>query len=165
LTRCDGRTTNGGGRPAEMGEVVTASAGAAGLGGPYGAGGERRACQRISEPPVTLQGPVRAAVQDMSLGGICLRIERPLPAGQCFRLLVGDEPSHQECALQAEVMWCAGGRAGLRWVDLSGDQQRWLRELFRGWRSEACAARLGAALVRLGGFVLYPAAEAAAEAR
>jgi hypothetical protein len=95
-------------------------------------------------------------VQDLSLGGICLRIERPLAEGERFELVLAGGPDPQACVLRGEVMWWQGGRAGLRWIDLTLSQERWLRQLFRGWRSEACSVRLGQDELAIRHFELIP---------
>lgn len=97
---------------------------------------------------------LHGAIQDISLGGVCLRVEEALCAGEAYRLVLAGGSGAEECTLRGTVMWCQGGRAGLQWCGLSGAQQRWLGEVFRGWRSEACAVRVGEEEIRLGLLVL-----------
>lgn len=123
---------------------------------------------RRQHPRHAVLSPARrhlhGAIQDISLGGVCLRVEEDLPAGDHYQLVLAGGPGTEECTLKGCVMWCQGGRAGLQWSGLSPAQQRWLREVFCGWRSEACAVRVGEEEIRLGLLVLSrvdPASETA----
>ena len=104
-------------------------------------GAERRGEPRIPSQRLRMGGPW-AAVLDLSLSGAGLIVETPLqPGARCELVLVeGLLKTRQQ--IRAEVVWCRGGRAGLRWIDLTDDQRRWLRDCFAAWPAVACAALL-----------------------
>jgi hypothetical protein len=94
---------------------------------------DRRQHPRISKPPLHVSG-VRADVVDVSQGGVGLRLEgTDLKPGDICELIVTDAITHQAKTLEAEVVWVAGKKAGLRWKDPYSPQITWLRSRFDLW--------------------------------
>ncbi len=101
---------------------------------------DRRATERLQEaPPVFVLG-LRATVHDVSRAGICLSMAELPEQGSRVRLTLLDAQDDSSLQVDAEVVWCADGRAGFRWVDLTPEQDRWLLRHFQRW----LAARAGA---------------------
>jgi hypothetical protein len=99
------------------------------------AGANRREHERITAPPLFVSG-VWATVCDISQGGICLRLKERLEPGARYELILTDGLNSHTQEVGAEVVWCGGGRAGLRWVGLEPEQQRWLNQRFQAWLRE-----------------------------
>lgn len=97
---------------------------------------ERRTAVRLSDgPPLYLSG-LAGAVHDVSRGGICVNLgatAQPLSAGQRLRLVLTDALDDSRQEMDAEAIWCAGRRAGLRWVSLTPEQDGWLLSRFKAW--------------------------------
>jgi hypothetical protein len=72
-------------------------------------------------------------VEDVSEGGVCLRVHTPLVVGDVYELLVTDGLRFFTQELRAQVMWVSRNLAGLRWVDLTHPQQLWLSRRFADW--------------------------------
>jgi hypothetical protein len=58
---------------------------------------------------------------------------QPLSAGQRLRLVLTDALDDSRQEMIAEAIWCAGRKAGLRWVDMTQEQDRWLLSRFKAW--------------------------------
>ena len=54
-------------------------------------------------------------------------------AGQRLRLVLTDALDDSRQEMDAEAVWCAGRRAGLRWVSLTPEQDSWLLSRFKAW--------------------------------
>lgn len=94
---------------------------------------DRRRHDRLGNcPPLSVSG-LPAAVYDVSRTGICLLVRAPLNAGEQYHLVLHDAIDQSALPMVAEVIWYRHGRAGLRWVDLSRDQDRWLFGRFEVW--------------------------------
>ena len=94
---------------------------------------ERRRTPRLAGcPPVALIGR-SGYVQDISRGGICLVSRVPLKVGERHRLQLRDDLDGSQQSLEAEVVWAGAGRAGLRWVRLTPEQDAWLGRRFTAW--------------------------------
>lgn len=74
-----------------------------------------------------------ATIENVSIGGICLRVSAPLPIGESYALVLTDRRSGESRNFVAGVMWCADGRAGLEWQGLSSELAAWLRPLLGVW--------------------------------
>ena len=74
-----------------------------------------------------------ATIENVSIGGICLRVSSPLPVGESYSLVLTDRRTGQSRNFVASVMWCAEGRAGLEWQGLSSELAAWLRPLLGVW--------------------------------
>jgi hypothetical protein len=75
-------------------------------------------------------------VHDISRAGLSLITDRPLPEGSTLDLELTDTASGRNCRFQAQVVWTAPGepgRAGLRFVHLSREQEAWLSSRFVEW--------------------------------
>ena len=103
------------------------------LGAGEWAGAERRRLSRIFAPPLVISG-VTADVRDISLDGLCLLTDEPLGPGAEYQLLLTDGLTHVTTELRARVLWSSAGTVGLQWVDLSEDEERWLRQRFAEWQ-------------------------------
>lgn len=57
----------------------------------------------------------------------------PLKVGERHRLQLRDDLDGSQQTLEAEVMWSGRGRAGLRWVRLTAEQDAWLGRRFTAW--------------------------------
>ena len=108
---------------------------------PEKTGAERREHLRIPAPPVLVEGQW-IGVYDIGVGGICLAQATPVERGARFDLTVTDGLVYNAQRLQAEVMWYSRGRVGLRWVDLTDDQRRWLEERSREWERATLSAQM-----------------------
>jgi PilZ domain-containing protein len=102
--------------------------------------GETRHQKRVAAPPGALSAGW-APVENLSTGGVCLAVAAPVLPGERYGLVLTQGLLHSSVApwygaqeLQAEVIWYTGGRAGFRWVELSGRQQAWLRERIQDWQ-------------------------------
>jgi len=96
------------------------------------AGEDLRRHPRIPEPPLQVSG-VRGCVRDVSLGGFCLDTLEVLQPGEQYELILTDAWCPFPQQLRAAVVWCEEGRAGLEWVQLDQEQQRWLETRFDDW--------------------------------
>jgi len=101
----------------------------------------RREHARIMEPPVEVSGDWISVV-DVSEGGICLRTNAPMRKGDRCELILTDGAVFYTQSLDAEVMWRAGDKIGLRWIDPNEDQQEWLRERCAIWKEETLSAQV-----------------------
>ncbi len=90
---------------------------------------------RLPAPPLFVSG-IWATVYDVSLGGACLLLDEELTAGTRYDLILTDGVYRYTVDIQAEVVWCSGGRAGLRWVNVTARQQAWLRDRSQAWLDE-----------------------------
>lgn len=97
--------------------------------------GEKRRFPRIPEPPLHMNG-IWGTVLDVSLGGCCIAASEKLRPGARYELIALDTFQYSNHDLRAEVIWCAEGRVGLRWVDLSPEQEEWLRSRIDVWLGE-----------------------------
>jgi hypothetical protein len=93
---------------------------------------ERRRFERVLCPPLHVSG-LRATARDVSRGGIALTVEHPLPRGLRVRLTLRDAISRTTCELYAEVVACRGTRAGLRWLEVTPEQDLWLSQRVHIW--------------------------------
>lgn len=101
-------------------------------GGPKPARTDRRSDLRLDCPPLRLTG-LRATVYDVSRNGLCVHALVPVEHGQHYHLLLRDDLDSSTCEIDAEVVWHTEGRAGLRWVGLTNEQDRWLLRRFQAW--------------------------------
>ncbi len=92
---------------------------------------ERRA---DGNPPLTVLGR-SAAVHDISRGGVCLVGEQLTP-GSRIELGLRDQTDETEMHATAEVIWLQDGKAGLRWLDLTPEQDQWLMTRFQLWLAD-----------------------------
>ncbi len=75
-------------------------------------------------------------VRDISRAGLSLTTDQPLPEGTTLDLELIDTASGRNCGFQAQVVWTAPGepgRAGLRFVHLTPQQEAWLTSRFVEW--------------------------------
>lgn len=77
-----------------------------------------------------------AEVEDIGIGGLGLKMRCTALAGDRVRLLLTDPATRQPMRLNAIVRWRGGEQFGLQWVNLSTEQQTWLRSLLRYWAGE-----------------------------
>lgn len=101
---------------------------------------ERRSEARIGDCPPLLVFGLRATVQDISRGGVCLAVHGTLPREKPYLLVLRDTLDGSLQEMEAEVVWCRDGHAGLRWTALTTEQDDWLARRFSAW----LAARDGA---------------------
>lgn len=95
-------------------------------------GEDRRQEDRAGgSPPLTVLG-LTAVVHDISRGGICLAGEGLLPGNE-LDLALRDETDGTEMRARAEVVWLQDGKAGLRWLNLTPEQDQWLMMRFQLW--------------------------------
>ena len=92
----------------------------------------RRSARRGNCPPLHVEG-MAACVHDISRGGICLLMQQPVELGERYPLILVDALSHGSQNILGEVVWRSGDHAGLRWVDLTPDQDHWLLQRFQSW--------------------------------
>jgi hypothetical protein len=92
----------------------------------------RRLQPRVERPPVSISG-VWGEVLDISLTGISVTVERGLEPGMRLDLVLMDTRSAEQRWIEAEVMWSDQERAGLRWIELTAEDQEWLVERFSSW--------------------------------
>lgn len=96
---------------------------------------ERRRHPRIGDcPPLHVRG-LRATVHDISRSGISLVLDETVEVGDRCRLGLEDAMDGSVQEIEAEVVWCRERRAGLAWVSLSSEQDRWLFHRFLAWAS------------------------------
>ena len=108
-------------------------------GDPASADEERRTGSRLSDrPPVRLTN-LAAEVYDISRTGACLLYGTALPIGEALVVELQDELDGSLQSVAAVVVWWLDGRLGLRWAELTPDQDRWLLDRFQIW----LAARFG----------------------
>jgi hypothetical protein len=74
-----------------------------------------------------------AVVQDVSRSGIALQVDEPVRFGEIHQLHLTDAIDESAASLEAEVVWLDGKRAGLRWCNLTFEQDSWLRARFTAW--------------------------------
>jgi hypothetical protein len=99
---------------------------------------ERRRNARLEDcPPLFISG-LRGTVHDVSRAGISLVLEEPVAPGTRCRLVLRDALDLTTQEMEAEAIWCVGGRAGFRWVGLTREQDDWLLRHFQAWLA-ACA--------------------------
>jgi hypothetical protein len=99
------------------------------------AAAERRLERRANgNPPLTVLDR-DAVVHDISRGGICLVAEGLTP-GTLMELAVRDDTDATELRADAEVVWLQDGKAGLRWLNLTPDQDQWLMTRFQLWLAD-----------------------------
>ena len=92
---------------------------------------ERRA---DGNPPLTVLGR-NAVVHDISRGGICLVAEGLVP-GASLDLALRDQTDDTELQARAEVVWLQDGKVGLRWINLTPEQDQWLMMRFQLWLAD-----------------------------
>lgn len=98
---------------------------------------ERRAHHRLR---VNLPARAREGhswrVHDISRTGVSLVTDGLLSAGTALDLELVDAASGLACGFEAQVVWSVPGepgRAGLRFVRLSAEQDAWLSSRFNEW--------------------------------
>jgi hypothetical protein len=94
---------------------------------------ERRRHARHSSAPPLRVGGLPGAVYDISRSGICLTTDTPVPLDTRYSLLLTDLLDGSVRRLEAEAIWRADGRIGLRWADLTPEQDAWLLDRFQAW--------------------------------
>lgn len=92
-----------------------------------------RSHKRVMEPP--LIASEFGSVRDISLGGLSVGLSKPAQAGQVIEFILTDNHTFHTIVVQAEVMWASWRYAGLRWKELSDEQQEWLAEHMEFWHS------------------------------
>jgi hypothetical protein len=60
-------------------------------------------------------------------------VRSPLPVGEQYPIVLEDGIDGSTISIVAEVMWTRQGRAGLRWVELTAQQDVWLLNHFQSW--------------------------------
>lgn len=102
----------------------------------------RPPAERRTQPRLKVQLPALGGegadwkVHDISRAGLSLLTDQPLTAGTTLNLELVDTASGRSCSFSTQVVWSAPGepgRAGLRFVDLSTDQEAWLASRFVEW--------------------------------
>jgi len=94
---------------------------------------ERRRTPRLHNAvPLRIEG-LAAIVEDVSRSGICVSVREPLVNGARHRLILRDTLNDSCQEMEAEVVWTAAGRAGLRWTALTPAQDRWLFQRMLQW--------------------------------
>jgi PilZ domain-containing protein len=102
----------------------------------------RPPAERRAQPRLRVQLPALASgghswrVHDISRVGLSLLTEQPLSQGETLTLELVDTASGRRCSFEAQVVWSAPGepgRAGLRFVHLSPEQNAWLSSRFNEW--------------------------------
>lgn len=93
---------------------------------------DRRRHTRIAKPPVHVSGR-SVTVNDVSLGGIHLTLRNSARAGEQLELILTDAVLHYTETLEGEVVWARQDALGLRWVNLTDRQQKWLEERMDSW--------------------------------
>src|SRR5687768_2282124 len=94
-----------------------------------------------------------AEIEDIGIGGIGLKMRCTALRGDRIRVVLTEPASGQTMRFQAIVRWRGGEHFGLQWVNLSPQQQSWLRSLLRFWAVQSAmpvtreAATLGLAAV------------------
>lgn len=131
---------------------------------PDAEGINRRSHPRVNEPPlvvrelglvrdISMEGfPVQiqpalpvgdsCVIRDISLGGISVYLDMPIRNGEQFEMALSSGSGGRTRHFGAEVVWAGGRAAGLRWVGLSRDQQRWLKGLISEWQEPRPTVRL-----------------------
>jgi hypothetical protein len=97
---------------------------------------DRRRHDRLSDCLPLQVGGLAARVHDISRRGICLILEEPVAGGDRYRLSLKDTLDGSSVSIEGEVVWSVNDRAGLRWVELSKEQDRWLFQRFTVWLEE-----------------------------
>jgi hypothetical protein len=104
----------------------------------------RPPAERRTQVRLRVELPARAPdghswrVHDISRAGLSLVTDQPLPKGGALDLELIDTASGLSCAFKAQVVWTAPGepgRAGLRFTQLSEEQDAWLASRFMEWMS------------------------------
>ena len=101
---------------------------------------ERRQSPRLEDAPPLFVTGLRATVHDVSRTGISLNVVEPVAYGTRYRLVLRDALDFSELAMDAEAVWCSGERAGFRWVDMTPEQDDWLRRRFQSWLATCLGA-------------------------
>lgn len=108
---------------------------------PVPPGLEQRRHARIPRPPLRVSG-IWGWAHDISLGGLSLVTSEAIEPGHQYQIILVDTYHYTNQELRVEVVWIGEGRAGMRWVDLSPDQEVWLQSCFEAWTSEPQLALL-----------------------
>lgn len=98
-------------------------------------GVQDRVFPRVEGRPPIIVSNIRANVADVSQSGIGLVVSGSLKRGDRVQIVVTDALIHVSQEVTGEVMWATATRAGLRWVDLTPDQEEWFRKRFSRWRA------------------------------
>ncbi len=106
----------------------------------YGPSGERRLHPRVPAPSVDTRG-LQGIVCDLSGGGVGVIFNKPVLPETRYEVRFGagdraESPAPPHELLMAEVVWCAGVRAGLQWVGVSPEAAEELRQQLRRWLDE-----------------------------
>ena len=102
-------------------------------------GPDRRVHDRHAQPPLHVSC-IPGGVTDVSLGGIGLTLAAPVPAHTLCELIVTEGLCYTTQTLAAEVVWRSGNRVGLRWIDPSAGELKWLRESIERWKVDRASA-------------------------
>jgi hypothetical protein len=78
----------------------------------------------------------QAEVEDIGIGGVGLKMRCTALVGDRIRVALSDPATRQPMRLNAVIRWRGGEQFGLKWVNLSTEQQAWLRSLLRFWAGE-----------------------------
>src|SRR5688572_20093328 len=78
----------------------------------------------------------QAEVEDIGIGGIGLEMRCTALVGDRIRVVLTDPATRRPMRLHAVVRWRGGEQFGLQWVNLTTEQQTWLRSLLRFWAGE-----------------------------
>lgn len=88
---------------------------------------DRRCFSRFDSPLIIASGKWERVI-DISLSGACVE-GRALPAtGDRITLVLTDEADYHTAMFEAEVVWRAAERAGVRWTEVDPREQQWLEE-------------------------------------
>jgi hypothetical protein len=114
----------------------------------------RRADQRFAvqvDAEVTTEaGPERAVTRDLSRGGVCFVLARPLERGATFgislSLVLGENMFSEPLRLRGAVIWCTrtdeGYQIGASLTQLSDETRQYL-QMFLGFLAEGVALGQG----------------------
>ena len=106
----------------------------------HASGSDRRHYLRFNSPKVIASGEWDRVI-DISLGGACLEGCVSPAAGDHITVIMTDEVLFHTAAIEAEVVWSAEQRIGLRWLELDPVGESWLQDrcrnggrvVARGW--------------------------------
>ena|SRR5688500_1281345 len=94
---------------------------------------DRRNFTRFDSPLIIASGDWERVV-DISLSGACVAARELPQVGQQITVVLTDEVDYHTAMIDAEVVWRREAQAGLRWVTVDPQEQRWLEERCRPGR-------------------------------
>jgi hypothetical protein len=93
-------------------------------------GSDRRRYSRFNAPKVIASGEWERVI-DISFGGVCLEGRGTPAPGDQITVIMTDEVLFHTAMIEAEVVWRANQRVGLRWLDVDQAGESWLQERCR----------------------------------